>query len=427
MTSDNGRPVGVVENETSQRVGAQGPPPARSFGHQVAWSLVARAMAAVLQILVLVLLARGLEPVQFALVSAAYVALNVVVAINGFGLLRQIEFRRSRDPLDPSLPGLFALRLRFSYASATLWAVVCLALWLVTGHQYFLALTPAAVWLLVEQTTQIWNGISVVDGHAQHLVTSYLTRRLPVVLVLAVALAADLHVVWSWTVGLAVGSFLSYAVGWRRQEPWARIMWPRRRRGSERLPLDLGYWWGLVGFQIRDLDVAAVSAVSAAAGGFYAFPARLVSPLNLVTLAAGSVAFPRVARDGITRAQLRRGTFLGTLPVLAGSLTVALLAPFLPLLLGSAYAESVPVLRITCVTAVLTGIATLLMILMQARSTEDAQRVGYLSLAFGALQVASTSTGALVAGAVGAASGAAAAAAVITLALWVDANRRVGG
>ncbi len=399
--------------------------PSGSFRHQVLWSMTARFTAALLQILVLVLLARGLEPSLFALVSTAYVALNLVVAVNGFGLLRQIEFRRSRDPDDPSLASLFALRLRFSYGSALLWVAACLGLWAVTRHDYFLALAPAAVWLLVEQTTQVWNGISVVDGRAQNLVLSYLTRRLPVVVFLAVALALGWHMVWSWTLGLAAGSFLSYAVGVGGQEQWARVRWPRRSLITEKLPLDLGYWWGLVGLQLRDFDVAAVSAVSSVAGGFYAFPARLVSPMNLVTLAAASVAFPRVARSGLNRSQLRRGTLLGVLPVCLVAGSVALLSPFLPLLLGEAYADAVPVLRITCLTAVLTGTATLLAILLQALSTEDARIVGYLSLGFAVAQVCAAGTGAVLDGAVGAATGTASLSAVMAATLWVHANRRV--
>ena len=387
--------------------------------------MVARITAAVLQILVLILLARGLEPSLFALVSTAYVALNVVVAVNGFGLLRQIEFRRSRDPDDPSLSSLFALRLRFSYASGLLWLAASLVAYLISPHEYFLALMPAAIWLLVEQTTQVWNGISVVDGQAQNLVLSYLTRRLPVVVFLAVALALDLHMVWSWTLGLAAGSFLSYAAGVRRQAKWARVLWPRKSMITEKLPLDLGYWWGLVGVQLRDLDVAAVSAVSSIAGGFYAFPARLVSPMNLVTLAAASVAFPRVARAGLTRRQLRRGTLLGVLPVCFGALAVALMSPLLPLLLGEAYADSVPVLRIACVTAVLTGTATLLAILLQALSTEDARVVGYMSIFFGVAQVGFAGGGAMVNGAVGAALGVAFVSACMAVTLWIQANRRV--
>ena len=87
----------VVENHLS---GA-------GFRRQVLWSLVARSTSAVLQVMILVLLARGLPPYLFAFVIAVNVVLQVAVAVNGFGLLRQIEFRRSRDPHDPSLPALF--------------------------------------------------------------------------------------------------------------------------------------------------------------------------------------------------------------------------------------------------------------------------------------------------------------------------------
>lgn len=396
-----------------------------SFHGQVLWSLAARVTAAVLQILVLVLLARGLGPTMFAFVSSAYVALNVLVAVNGFGLLRQIQVRRSRDRDDPALAGLFALRLWFSYASAGLWAVGCLVCYAVTRHEYFLALLPATLWLLVEQTTQVWNGISIVDGRAQHLVRSYLTRRLPVVVTLALALSLGTHLVWAWTLGLAVGSVLSYAQGVRTQDDWARVRWPRRSAIPRGVPLDLGYWWGLVGTQLKDLDVALVASLSSLAGGLYAFPARLISPMNLVTLSAASVAFPRVARAGLNRRQLRRGLVLGILPVVLVAVGVLSLSPLLPMLLGEAYRDSVPVLQISCLTAVMTGVGTLAGALVQALTSEDARVVGYLALGFAVAQLVAAGGGAVVGGAVGAASGVALVSVVSACTMWTQAHRRV--
>lgn len=424
LSATLGERVWDIGPEPAPAPAAVDPMRGASFRTQVLWSLAARATSAVLQILILVLLARGLAPSQFAFVAAVNVALQVAVAVNGFGLLRQIEVRRSRDPHDPSLPSLFAVRLAFSYASAVGWIVVCLVAWQVTGHTYPFALMPAALWLLVEQTTQVWNGISVVDGRSRNLLSSYVTRRAPVVAFLAGALVLDLHVVWAWSLGLAAGSVLSYAQGWRGQEPWARVLVPRRSRMG-RFPLDLGYWWGLVGLQLRDLDVAAVSAVSSHAAGFYAFPARLVAPMNLVTLATASNAFPHVARHGMTRHQLRRGTLVGILPVCVVALTTALLSPYLPVLLGEAYQDSVPVLRVTCVTAVFSGFATLLGMLVQALSTEDARIIGYLSLGFATAQVGAAAVGAELHGAVAAAAAVAAVNAVLAATVWTYANRRV--
>jgi O-antigen/teichoic acid export membrane protein len=412
---------------TRPEPGTEDPRQPGSFGHQVAWSMVARTASAFLQVLVLVLLARGLPPDRFALVITVNVALQVTVAVNGFGLLRQIEFRRSRDRGDPTLESLFALRLWFSYASAFGWVVLCLVMYAITGSEFSLAMLPAAVWLLVEQTTQVWNGVSVVDGHTVDLVGSYFTRRFPVVLFLLVALAADLPMIWAWTLGLAAGSFLSYAWGYRSQEAWARVMWPRRASMRERVPFDLGYWWGLVGVQLRDFDVAVVHAVDVAASGFYAFPARLVSPMNLVTAAAATSAFPKVARGGLTRRHLRLGLTLGLVPVTVVALVTALAAPLLPVILGEAYEGSVEVMRVACVTAVLSGAGTMVATMVQGHSTQAAREVGYLALGMALLQVVAAGVGAALDGAVLAAAMVAAvnglaAAALLVLALRVSAR-----
>jgi O-antigen/teichoic acid export membrane protein len=375
-----------------------------------------------------VLLARSLPPYLFAFVIAVNVVLQVVVAVNGFGLLRQIEYRRSRDPADPSLPSLFQARLAFSWASAVLWVLTCLALFGISGHVYFIALIPAALWLLVEQTTQVWNGISVVDGNSRHLLVSYASRRLPVVLALAAAMALDLtwgKTILAWTMGLAAGSVLSYAVGLRRQEPWARVWWPRRAGITEPIPFELGYWWGLVGLQLRDLDVAAVGTVNADVAGLYAFPARLVSPMNLVTVAAASNAFPRVARHGITRAQLRRGTLFGLMPVTLVAVVTASLASFLPDVIGDDYAGSVDVLRVTCFTAVASGAASLLGMLVQALSNQDAKVIGFVSLGFAVAQVVAAAVAAHLGGAVVIALAVAGVNAAMALTVWTYANRRV--
>jgi lipopolysaccharide cholinephosphotransferase len=394
-----------------------------SFGHQVAWSMVARVSSAVLQVLVLVLLARGLEPGWFALLISINVLLQVTVAVNGFGLLRQIEFRRSRDRGDPTLASLFALRLAFSWASAAGWVVFCLVLYAATGSVFAIALLPAAFWLLVEQTTQVWNGVSVVDGHTRNLVGSYLTRRLPVVVFLVIALVLDLWMVWAWSLGLAAGSALSYAWGYLGQEPWARMMWPRRGSITTRVPFDLGYWWGLVGQQLRDLDIAAVHTVSAVAGGFYAFPARLVSPMNLVTVAAATSVFPRVARGGLTKRHLRLGLTYGLVPVGLIAATMALAAPLLPVVLGEAYEGSVDVMRVTCATAVLSGAGTMLGFMVQGHSTEAARTAGHVTLGFAVLQVVAAGVGASVDGAVLAAVLVAVVNGLLALTLYAQARR----
>ncbi|WP_372736446.1 LicD family protein [Nocardioides sp.] len=397
--------------------------PKGSFGHQVAWSLVARGTSALLQILTLVLLARGLAPGWFAATITVNVMLQVTVAVNGFGLLRQIEVRRSRDRDDPMLGSLFSLRLAFSYASAVAWIVLCLVTYAMTDSVFALALLPAAFWLLVEQTTQVWNGISVVDGHTRNLVGSYLTRRLPVVVLLIAALVLDRWMVPAWTLGMAAGSVLSYLWGYPGAEQWARRIWPSRGTLRTRIPFDLGYWWGLVGQQLRDFDVAAVHAVSDVISGAYAFPARLVAPMNLVTVAAASSLFPRVARGGLTRRHLRLGLTAGLAPVALIAASVALAAPLLPVILGDPYEASIDVMRVACLTAVFSGAGTMIGFMVQGHSTASARIAGYITLGFAALQILAAAVGANLGGAVLAAAFVAAVNALLAMALYLQAHR----
>ena len=125
--------------------------------------------------------------------------------------------------------------------------------------------------------------------------SSYLWRRGPVVAALGAALALDLDVVWTWATALAVGAALAYAFGRRRAPGWAQRVLPGPRPEGE-VRFDMGFWMTEVGGVLRDFDVVAVTLVSAATGGIYALPARLVRPMNLVTNATTAVLFPRIAR-----------------------------------------------------------------------------------------------------------------------------------
>ena len=196
---------------------------------QVGWSFGAKTVAALLQLVVIVLLARGLPPNEFAVVASVGVIMAVIVAVNGFGLILQIQVKRSRDPADPELPAMFALRLRFTYLSAVLWLLACFVLWLVEHDELSLALTPVALWLVTEQTSSVWNGVSIVDDRSQDLMPSYLLRRFPVVVVLGLALWLNWDVVWAWTIGLALGSAAGFLYFLPRQEPWARSLRPTVR------------------------------------------------------------------------------------------------------------------------------------------------------------------------------------------------------
>lgn len=404
--------------------------PLKGFAGQVSWSLGARILAAALQLAVIILLARGLPPSQFAVVSTVNVILLMITAINGFGLIRQIQYRRSVDADDPTLPLLYATRLRYAHASALGWIAAMLALWAVTGNAIYPALLPAAIWLLTEQITQTWNGLSIVDGRAHELVWSYMSRRAPVVVVLGIALIADRDIVWAWTIGLALGGMLAFGQAVGRQEPWARHLLPRRRAHGPHISHDFGYWLSQVGDQLRDFDVPALAVVNIHAAGIYALPARLLRPMNMIAAATAQIAFPALSRRReVSRRQLILGVLAGSLPSVAVALILLALAGFLPTLVGDEYQASVPIMRILCVCAALWAPCTLLVTYLQSRSDDATNVLGIVLVGLSGVQILAVCAGGIADGATGAAIGSTVVQAAIlaTLSIMALAETTGGG
>ena len=359
------------------------------FGQQVIWSLGSRVTAAVLQVAVIGFLARGLGPAIFARAMSANAALMIIVALNGFGLMRQIQYRRSLDPRDPRTISLFERRLVYSYVSAISWAIVSFGLFFLSGDPFFLALLPAAVWLLAEQITQVWNALSVVDGEAHRVLWSYIYRRTPVLASVVLAGAFDIDLVLAWTTGMAVGAVLAWLVGRHSQETWARTLRPSRLRTRDRGDLVLWYWVASLGVQVRELEVPALLLASPVSAGLYALPSRLMTPMQLVTEATATISFPRLARlRRLERPQLVRYLFWGSLPTVVLAILVVVGAPLVPLLVGSSYASSVPILQVLAVGGAIGAPASLLKSFLEARSLHAVRWAGIVMLSTALVRLA---------------------------------------
>lgn len=378
-----------------------------SLGGQVRYTVAARIVWAVLQVVVLVQLARRLDPTTFAFATSAMVVLYLIVALNGLGLDQLMILRRSRAATDDSLPALYRQRLKYTYTTATLGTVLTTCAYLVSENDLLLALMPAAVWLVTEPTVTIWNGVSIADGRAQALLPSYLWRRaVPVLLLLAPA-QDEFEVILLWSSGMAIGG--AFALLWARgrREPWCAQVWPWAGGAGDAREFGLAFWWQQVGAQLRDLDVVALSSVAPLVGGLYALPARLVRPLNIVTQAVGTAAYPELARrTSINRRQVGVGLLLSIIPVCVLSGLLALSAPLLPALLGPAYAAVVLPAQLLCIAGVLSGIATSLTFYLQSRTHQDAAFVGIATVVSGLVQILFVTAGGVLGGAVGAAVGA---------------------
>ncbi len=380
---------------------------AQRFRRQAILTIAARGIWAVLQVVVLIQLARGLSPSSFALVTSLMVVLYVVVALNGLGVDQLIQLRRSRTPDESSLEDLYRWRLQFTYLSAIVWAVALGSSYAIQQNPLLLAALPTAVWLITEQPVTIWNGISVIEGRPADLIGSYLFRRGIVVLFLLVPASSETSITVLWSCGMSVGGIFSWLYARNRCEGWCRPLWPWGRGRPRTRELAFGFWWQQVGNQIRDLDVAALSALSAAVGGTYAFPARLVRPMNLVTQAIGTVAYPLLVRRGRgSKSELVLGVAASLVPVGLVAAVVALLAPTLPSIIGLEYASAVAPMQILCIAAVVGGSSMSLGFFLQAQDDRAIWFSGVTTLIGGVAQICIVAWAGVHWGAVGAAWGA---------------------
>ncbi len=373
---------------------------------QFSWTFGARLSAATMQMGIVLLLAIGLPPSRFALVSTVIVVVQALTALNGFGLQRQIQYRRSLDPSDALLPALYEKRLRFTYWSVFLWCIACVALAIRTGSESYLALLPVAIWLMADQTTQVWNGISLADGRASQLVPSSFFRRLPALVSLGVATHQNWDILWSWTIGMAAGGILSMAYTIRDQDSWARRILPKPREPLPTVALDFGFWWSQVSLHIRDFDVPLLAAVDPYIAGIYALPARFIRPLTMVTSSMSAVAFPELSRRStVAYSTLARLVVISTIPSLALGGSLAVVASPLLAAIGPDYAPAIGAFRYASFTIPFLGLSTMLTTFLQSRPRNGASQAGAILLVGYTLQLAAAVSGGVAAGATGAAAG----------------------
>lgn len=363
---------------------------ARNHTSQAGWSLLARGIAAGAQMLTIVILARNLPPDEFAHAVVIQTVLTVVATINGLGLIRRLQYVRSRDPHNTEQPGIASLRLLYTHASVVVWVLGVGLAAIFMGSTSPLVLMPAAVWLLCEQVTQVWNAISITDGKTVHLVASYSARRFPVVMVLIVAASRGWDMNLGLTTGMALGGLVSLGAGVWNAPEWARTLLVNRSSiRSLKIKSDVGTWLTQLGDQVRELETPALTALAPVTAGLYALPARLVRPMSMISMAVSTTLYPTFARKSeIQVRQLAKAIVLGSLPTALVTAIVAAAAPMLPTIVGDQFSESIVALQVMCATTVLWAPSMILVSFLQSRSATTGPRFGVLLIGSNFIYVA---------------------------------------
>lgn len=251
-------------------------------------------VAAILQAILLVMLARDSGPPDFGLFSAVFSLATIVQTASGLGVPTLIIRERARSRDSELLRGGLGLMNPIGLILSALVAVSLLLLGFLTEPR-FLYLAPLAIWVAAERYADTWLGLAVADGDA-HINTVNVVLRRAFALGLYAGFSIWLDPLLSFSVSLSLAALIS-AFGVRSQIV-SRINLEGPSSGiREILRRARPFWLNSLGTQARNLDVTVVSAVAGLSqAGYYAAASRVTSPLRIVSTSLATVLLPMASR-----------------------------------------------------------------------------------------------------------------------------------
>jgi len=342
--------------------------PSSNLRIQFLWIIGGRIVAATLQALLIVGVARALGPRDFGVLMAVTGILVISQAIFDLGLSKHIIVERSISP--DSLELLNSLKLNSIGSIALL--IVAAASLTVTGALAFpvlLFMIPLALSVALEKNADVWMGIAIADGDTFSHSINLVGRRAAALIVFLTLSQTPLDSVLAYSSALAFGAVLS-------------VLFARRYVQSRVSPLNASthpfrsirhsypYWLNTVSSQMRHLDVFITTSLAGPVqAGYYATAARLTSPLSMFAASLAVVVLPHSARTRERSIKHALGRILGLAGVLcAGYGVLYLVTPtVVPLILGHDYGVATGPIRIVLIGLCISAFSTLLVPLLQGR------------------------------------------------------------
>lgn len=365
-----------------------------------------RIVAAGLQLLATLLVARAVSLAEFGAFALTLSVIAFLQALFDFGLTTHIVKQRVQGS-----PRAFVF-LRIGLASsawagvalASASAVVLIAAYFVSFADEYLSLLPLAVWAGIDRWTDVRMGVSIADEKAHQFSAVLILRRLGNVAIFLLLASFGLEALQAF----AWGSLASSVAATRLVARFVQI--PGVRLTPARVSMVLAsarpYWAVATGSQLKNLDTLLVTGISGAlAGGSYGAASRASSPLSILTASLGSVLLPRATRGGRAdhSCQMQAAGLLWVLVSVIYASVAAVVPIVVPQLLGQEYVPAITPLQIAVLGLIGGGAASLLNSLLQGWGHQKA--VGKVTWIASVLTLAFVAIGAVISSAVGAAIG----------------------
>ena len=337
-----------------------------NLASQFGWVSGGRILGALVQAMIMVLLARWAGPVGFGTVGIALSLVLVLQTGTDLGLPTYIVRERAARPSSQTI----RRALEINNSTARWMAVLLLAIFITVGlllQPMFLQLLPLAIWAAVDRNTDTWAGVRLADGDAWMNTLTQLSRRCSAALVMIGMYALGVAPLLAFSIALSVVGVIVNVVVHR----WILKRLPEPLDRPHARPIiraSFPYWVNATATQLRNLDALMVGVMTGSAQvAFYAAASKITGPLRIMPTSLAALLVPSAARLGVMnlRPILRPILLvLSAMCVIYGS--VILSAPWaVPWALGPDFAGAVFPVQIVCAGLIFAACASILTAILQ--------------------------------------------------------------
>lgn len=373
--------------------------------HRFAWIVASRLLAALLQAVTLVLIARNAGPSLFG-VLAAFLGLVVILqVVSDCGIATYITRLRAKQPDAPQI----AVALKVHQCLGVLACVLLVGTAILVayiGDRPWWSLILLAVAGYLERQSDVRLTLALADGDVWKNAINLVLRRMVTLLMVIVGGYMSIDAILTF----GIASFVAAVISLLMSRKMVRVQGTVAQLGllefRSILLVSRSFWVNSIGVQLRNLDVFLIAALATPAiAGYYGAIARSLNPLMMISSSLASVLLPMVARsDGRVGKSLLApvGGVLGL--VSAFYIGMAIYADKLvPFLFGSQFTPAVSGFRVVLVGLIFASVSSLLSSFLQARGFE--KYVGRVSILTSVVSLSGIVIGVVLAGVLGATVG----------------------
>jgi len=327
-----------------------------ALARNAGWMFAGQGMSNFFQVLNFILLARLLGSMQYGIFAGAFAFTNIVAQYSGLGsglvLLRHVSIDRTR------FSAFWANVLLVSLSVGSLLTIL-LGLFshrvLPTQSVGIVLLAAVANCIFAQLTNETARVFQVFGMMKITALINLLTNLLRTAVAALMLLLLHRATAWNWAL-VAVGvSALAAVIAFFMV--CTRIGWPHRKAGlfRDHLLEGAGFSLGVSATSVyNDIDKVMLAHYGLhAANGIYSMAYRVIDNATVPIYSVRDAAMPRYFEAGkqslAQAAALGRKLMRKTLPLaLLAALVIYLVAPFIPVLLGRDFSQSVTAMRWLC-------------------------------------------------------------------------------